>query len=518
MADEAPLRGVRREEIRVIIKLLPVFRRYLRDRRKARNRPEGEWDPKLEANARKAVKAFIELGPTFIKLGQIISARPDLMPNEYMVPFQDLQDRVDPAPFPEVEKVLKESLGDKYSLLQDFNREAISGASLGQVYTAKFSGRDVAVKVVRPGVERLLRRDLAVLKRLLRLARKRMENFLYLSISNVVEDFSYRVFDEVDYLKEASNMERIAHNIDGREKVVIPSVVRDLTTKDVLTMDLISGIKITDVQGLKDAGIDLKSLAYRLDLIFIRMLLKDDIFHADPHPGNVSVTNEGKIILYDFGMVGTLDAGTKFDLLSLYMGMLESDPDVIIDALLDMNALSPAANRGVIRKSIEMTMAGLRGVRMETREMQEILEIANNVIFEFPFRLPRSLVLYMRMSSLLEGICRQLDPDFRFIAVLSQILYREGELQQLYAFQLSRFAKKAVQSIEKGLDVLPLLKRRLENQEEPQKNMADRRTPAAVFMGFVFLASVYVLSLNLVYGVLMASADLAGFAALMLSR
>ena len=518
MAEEVPLRGIRREEFRVVLKLFPVFRRYLKDRKKAKHRPEGEWDHKIEANARKAVRAFIELGPTFIKLGQIISARPDLMPAEYMLPFQDLQDRVDPAPFDQVEAVMKASLGDKYSMFLDFNREAISGASLGQVYTARYEGRDVAVKVVRPGVEKLLRRDLAVLRRLLKLGRKRMENFLYLSISNVLDDFSHRIFDEVDYLREASNMERIAHNIGKREKVVIPSVVREVTTKDVLTMELIGGIKITDIQGLRNAGIDLKNLAFRLDLIFVRMLLKDDIFHADPHPGNVSVTPEGSIILYDFGMVGSLDSTTKFNLLSLYMGMLETDPDMIIDALIEMNALSPAANRGVIRKSIEMTMAGLRGVPVESREMQELLEIANNVIFEFPFRLPRALVLYMRMSSLLEGICRQLDPEFRFIRVLRQILYREGELQQLYSYQLSRFARKAARSIEKGLDVLPLLKRRLEDHEEPVKQKADRRTPAAIFMGFFLLASVYVLSMDFVAGLLMSAADLIVFAAVMLLK
>ncbi len=516
MTEEIPLMGIRRAEFRVILKLFPVFRRYLKDRKKARNRPEGEWDHKIEANARKAVRVFIELGPTFIKLGQIISARPDLMPNEYMLPFQDLQDRVDPAPFNQVEVLMKASLGDKYSLFQEFDRKAISGASLGQVYKARYEGKDVAVKVVRPGVENLLRRDLAVLRRLLKLGRKRMENFLYLSVSNVVDDFSHRIFDEVDYLREASNMERIAHNIGNRERVVIPSVIREMTTKDVLTMELIEGIKITDIQGLKNAGIDLKSLAYRLDLLFVRMLLKDDIFHADPHPGNVSVTPEGSIILYDFGMVGSLDSTTKFNLLSLYMGMLEADPDMIIDALLEMNALSPSANRGVIRKSIEMTMAGLRGVRVESREMQELLEIANNVIFEFPFRLPRALVLYMRMSSLLEGICRQLDAEFRFIKVLGQILYREGELKQLYSYQLSRFAKKAAQSIEKGLDVLPLLKRRLEDQEEPLRQREERRTPAAIFLGFFLLASIYILSMDFLAGLLMSAADLIVFATVML--
>ncbi len=196
------------------------------------------------------------------------------------------------------------------------------------------------------------------------------------------------------------------------------------------------------------------------------MLLRNDIFHADPHPGNIAVTSQGSIILYDFGMVGKLDDKTRFSLLKLYDGLITKDPDIIIDSLLELNALSPAANRGIIRKAIELSIANLSGRNVNEMDISELLEIANNVIFEFPFHLPRELVLYMRMSSLLEGICKTLDPNFKFVLVLQEILYNEGMLNELYRKELSDFISKSVISIEKGLDVLPLLKRRLEEQTD----------------------------------------------------
>ena len=158
----------------------------------------------------------------------------------------------------------------------------------------------------------------------------------------------------------------------------------------------------------------------------------------------------------------------------------------------------------------------MRGVSPEEREIREILAVANNVIFEFPFRLPRSLVLYMRMSSLLEGICKQLDPEFRFIRVLSQILYREGMLNELYSYQLSQFAKKAVVSIEKGLDVLPLLKRRLEEQDSNQVTRKDYKVPGSVFLGFLLLGAIYLVRLNPALGYPAVIGDIIAFLVLMI--
>src|SRR5579875_419642 len=320
-------RGIRISEIRVFLKLYPVFRRYLRDREKTRKETEPTWDYYRERNGKIAVQAFMDLGPTFIKLGQVLSARPDLLPREYISSFEKLQDEVPPAPFQEVEPILRRNLGDIDSVFDSFDRNAISGASLGQVYRAVYRGRDVAVKVNRPNIENILKRDLIVIDRLLRLAKGRIENFLYISVSNVINDFKGRIFDEIDYRKEASNADRIRKNISGRDRAIVPEIIREISSKEVLSLQYIDGTKITDVEALKQKGLDLKELAWNLDLLFMRMLLRDDIFHADPHPGNISVADDGTLILYDFGMIGSLDRETRFKLLSLYDGLVHADPD-----------------------------------------------------------------------------------------------------------------------------------------------------------------------------------------------
>lgn len=515
MSGDKLYSGIRRSELSVLIKLYPVFRRYMKDRDSSRKNEEKTWSYKREMHGEKAVQKFIELGPTFIKLGQVLSARPDLLPTEYIRAFEKLQDKVDPAPFSEVEPILRSNIKDFDGVFEDFQKEAIFGASLGQVHIATHMGSKVAVKVNRPGVENRIRRDLVVIDRLLDLAKNRMEKFLYISVKNVINDFKYRIFDELDYNKELKNEERIRKNIKNVQNVIIPRPYREISGKQVLVLEYIDGIKITDIESLKKAGLNLSELAFNVDLLFMRMLLRDDIFHADPHPGNISVSPDGSIILYDFGMVGHLDEKTRFSLLSLYNGLVNTDPDEIMDALVDLKALSPVANRAVMRRTMEMAISNMQGKNPEDSEIRELLEIANGVIFEFPFRLPRALVLYMRMSALLEGVCLKLDPDFKFIRVLRQLLYQEGLLDELYRKQMENFVRKSIVSIERGLDVLPLLKRRLEDSEAVTLKK-DMKTPASIFLGFILLVSVLEMSKLSFYFYLILALDLLGFAGVML--
>jgi len=477
------LKGINRTEMRYLVKLLPVFLKFNSDRKKSKK--QEEYDYKIEKHGRTAVNAFIELGPTFIKLGQVLSARPDLLPKEYLKAFSDLQDKVPPDNFVYARQIIEENIGKMNNVFDSFDENAISGASLGQVYRATYNGKDAAVKVNRHDINNVLKRDIIIVKKLLRMFKRFIDNYLYISISNVLSDFSARIYDETNYLVEAENIKRIKNNIKKYD-ITIPEVL--FASKQVLILSYIPGIKVTDVKKLREKGIDLPKLAHNLDLTFIRMLLRNDIFHADPHPGNIAISDEGKIILYDFGMVGKLDDDTRFKLLKLYDGLINKDPDTIMDSLLQLNALSPAANRGIIRKGIELSIANLSGANVNEMDIRELLEIANNVIFEFPFHLPRELVLYMRMSSLLEGICKTLDPNFKFVLVLRDILYNEGMLQELYLKEMNEFAQKSIISIEKGLDVLPLLKRALEERDSETRE--NKKLPSTVFLSAILIALV----------------------------
>ncbi len=510
-SDQQP-EEFRLRTLKTLLKLYPVFRRFLKDRSSAKKENNSNWDHRREINGRKAVTAFIELGPTFIKLGQILSARSDILPKEYLAAFEELQDRVPPSPFSEVKQLIERNTGKIEDVFESFDRNAISGASLGQVYRAIYRGKPVAVKVNRPEIRETVQRDLIILERLLRLGKKRMDKFLYMSLLNIVNDFSSRIFDEIDYTKEAHNLKRIRDNLAKRgEDIIIPSVIEELSGKEVLVMEYIEGIKITNVTELAKMDFDLKKLAMRVDLLFLRMLLRDDIFHADPHPGNISVAQNGQLILYDFGMVGSLDESTRSQLLKLYAGLAEMDPDLVIDALLEMKALSPAANRGVIRRAMELTIAEVSGKRVEQRDVQEVFEIANNVIFEFPFRLPQSLVLYMRLSSILEGICQTLDPEFKFIRVLREILYNEGLLEEFYRNQLFNFVKKSVMSIERGVEIIPLLKRRLDEIEPGRSNETRNINPLTIYLGFGLVALAFMYRYFPLYSLVLMGADFVAF-------
>ena len=508
-----PVKGIRKREIRIFFLLYPVFRRFIKDRRSARNDNEKSWSYVRERNGKKAVDAFIELGPSFVKLGQVLSARSDILPKEYVRSFERLQDDVPPAPYELAKIIIERNLGNIGEVFESFDKDAVSGASLGQVYVAQYRGKKVAVKVNRPNVETILKRDIIILDRLLKFAKNRLESFLYLSITNVLNDFRRRVFDEMDYKKEASNARRIKENISTREKIYVPEVIEELSGSEVMVMEHVGGTKITNTKTLREKGIDLKELAFRLDITFLRMLLRDDIFHADPHPGNLSVMDDGTLVLYDFGMVGSLDKATRFSLISLYDGLTRNDVDVIIDSLLSLKALSPAANRGVIKRSIEMAMSGFSGKRAEESEIRELLEVANGVVFEFPFRLPRSLVLYMRMSSLLEGICMTLDPEFKFVKVLRKLFYTEGLLEELYRSQIEEFVQKSVKSLESGLDILPLLRRKLESEDQSVAPARDRSVPVSLFSGFLFLGGIYTFYRNEYVGIVLIAASIVMFLA-----
>jgi predicted unusual protein kinase regulating ubiquinone biosynthesis (AarF/ABC1/UbiB family) len=489
--DKDVTQGLLRRELKIFFSLYPVFRRFLKDRKTAKSEAGKEWSYRRERNGRVAVELFIELGPAFIKLGQILSARPDLMPKEYIRSFEMLQDSVPPSPFEEVKPILEANLGDLAKIFDSFDDKAVSGASLGQVYRAVYKGKAVAVKVNRPNAEFIIKRDIIILDRIIKFAKGRIENFLYISIQSILRDFRKRIIEEMNYKKEILNSKRIRENIKGREKILIPETYDEISTSQVLVMEYIIGTKITDIKTLKEKNIDLVKLAYEVDISFIRMLLRDDIFHADPHPGNLSVTDDGQIILYDFGMVGDLDSNTRYYLLSLYDGLTRGDIDQIVDSLIGVKALSPAANRGVIKRSVELGMSGLTGKRAEDSEIRELLEVANDVVFEFPFRLPTSLVLYMRMSSLLEGICISLDPDFRFVKVLKKLFLDEGLLKELYEKQVSMFLEESVRSIEAGVGILPLLRRKLESDDEKPSVRKRGNTSLVLFGGFLLLSGIY---------------------------
>jgi predicted unusual protein kinase regulating ubiquinone biosynthesis (AarF/ABC1/UbiB family) len=479
--------------LHVVWKLFPVALNYRRDRREIR-RAEGKLiHPEMyENHAAKAVNLFIELGPAYIKLGQLLSVRPDVLPQPYIEEFGKLQDEVPPAPFEEVKPIMEQELGRPISEIFDsFDQNAVTGASLGQVYRAVYKGEQIVVKVNRPGIREKIVIDTKVLLRLVPLVGRFIDKSLAFSAKSVIDQFSDTIKEEMDYRKEAQSLLKIKKNLKSEKDVLIPKIFPEVSSEKLLVLEYISGMKISDLKSLDAAGVDRKRLAMRVSKIFFMMLLSQDIFHADPHPGNIAIAQvessqgkkETKIILYDFGMTGTLDPATRLKLIRFYTALVDFNSSRVVDMMIELGLLQPDANRYVIRRGVELALADMHGQRVEETEVKALLEIANRTIYQFPFKLPKNLVLYMRMLSILEGVCLALDPNFRFVKILGGLLEDEGLVDEAYKAELQDAIKKITKAFDAGIEVLPLLKGYLEQNYDPTGlRLADQNGKRSKFL------------------------------------
>ena len=352
---------------RVAFKLLPSLLALRRDRRQwIRREGRNIEAERYRRNARRALDAFIALGPVYIKLGQWLSSRADILPQPYMEELSKLQDSVPPAPFESVLPAIEAGLGGAIEKKFDaFEREAFSGASLGQVYRAEAGGRRLVVKVRRPGIEDVVEKDLAVLRRVLPLAMRFVDPNLRFSARAMLAQFVETIREEMDYSVELENLRQIRANMRPYPGVIIPDARPELSSGGVLTMEYVPGVKITDIPELDRLGIDRRKLVIDVHRIFFTMLLRHAVFHADPHPGNISVAPDGRLILYDYGMVGRLDGETRMQLVRLYLALVDKDASRTVDAMTSLGLLTPDFNRSVIEKAIELTVRAMHGRRPE---------------------------------------------------------------------------------------------------------------------------------------------------------
>jgi predicted unusual protein kinase regulating ubiquinone biosynthesis (AarF/ABC1/UbiB family) len=498
-----------------VLKLLPVVLNLRRDRREWVKREGRNVDEsKYRRHAERALATFIALGPSYIKLGQWLSSRADILPQPYLEVLARLQDDVPPAPFEKVRPIIEGELGSRIEeAFEEFDRNALSGASLGQVYLATYKDKKVIVKVSRPDIERTIEDDIYVLKRILPLATRFIDPNLRFSAEGMLAQFIETVHEEMDYRIEAENLSTIKRNLADDGSVIIPEVFAERTTRHVLTMEYVPGIKITDVAALDARGIDRADLVVRVHRVFFKMLLRHSIFHADPHPGNISVEDNGgqaRLILYDFGMVGRLDNETRLKLIRLYLALLDKDPARTVNVLIELGTLEPTVNRYVVERGIGLSIDSLYGRQVDRMEVKALMDLANKTMSRFPFRLPKNLALCMRMGSILEGIYQHHKVKFQFVKVLANLLEEEGLLRDAYIEEVKVAAKRIAKGIEASASVAPLLKAYLESQQSiaAQARKSNALLPASILAAALFVGSAVMLPYNalLSYGGFAAAA------------
>ena len=480
--------------IKTILKLVPVIV-YLRKDRREWVKKEGKNvnEKKFRKHAERALKTFVDLGPSYIKLGQWLSSRADLLPQPYLDVLESLQDDVSPEPFSDVRPILEKELGSLDVVFDYFDPASISGASLGQVYRAGYKGQEVVVKISRPNIEETIGQNIYILKKLLPIATKFIDENLRFSAEGMLSQFIETVYEEMDYRIEARNLIQIKNNLKGDKSVIIPKVYLDRTSRHVITLEYLPGIKVTDIKTLDKHEIDRAKLVYRIHRLFFKMLLRHSIFHADPHPGNISITSNGTIILYDFGMVGKLDDETRRRLVRLYLGLVDKDPVRTTDVLMELGTLETSVDRRLVEKGLELSIQSLHGKKVDRMEVKALQDLANKTLSRFPFRLPKNLALYMRMASILEGIYHYHDVKFQFVRVLVSLLEEEGLIKDAYIEEFERYINKFVKGLEVSVDLAPIIKQYLIDQRTTNNLRGNSNVlPVSIISSALFIGSTFI--------------------------
>ena len=408
---------------------------------------------------------LLTLGPTFIKLGQLLSTRPDILPPEYIQVLSQLQDEVPPADWADARTVIEDELGPVDEYFDGFDTESISGASLGQVHRARVDGQEVAVKIRRPNVKELVEADLRVINWSLPILMFFIGQARSFSLQNLSEEFAKTIREEMNYQREAAMLKDIKQNFADDETIRIPAVIDSRSGPKVLTMEYVPGTKINDIETLDDAGIDRTELATTLQRAYLKMIIDDGVFHADRHPGNLAVQDDGTIVFYDFGMSGQVDPFVQEKVVDFYIAVANQDIDSILDVLVELGTLSPDADRAVMADALELAIADARGEDIETYRVQEIVGQIEDSIYEFPFRLPKNLALVLRVATVVEGVCVTLDPDFDFITIATDYLSEEGYREETARRYLSDAGEELQDTTESLFRVPPKVESALDRIE-----------------------------------------------------
>lgn len=374
-----------------------------------------------------------ELGPSFIKLGQLMSTRADLFPPEYIDEFSKLQDQVPPVPFEGIRRLIESELGEPLDrLFQSIDETALAAASVAQVHTALLhSGEKVAVKVIRPGIEKRIRNDIQVMYYFAARFEKSFELGRVVGAVNLVKEFERTIFRELDMLIEAGNIERFTQSFKAVEEIYIPAVHWDFTSRSVLVMEHIEGIKLDRVDQIRRQGIDPQEVAMIGLRSFSRQLMAAGIFHADPHPGNTIVMLDGRVGLVDFGIVGYLDEETMMQIAHLFLGFAEHDYDMVMDALAAAGLVDPRTMElKRFRADLKDMAEPFYGRSLKTISVKDVYDQVMRLVFKYRIRLPRNLLLLLKTFIQTEALGKILGSEASLLEVTRP--YAKRLLQQGY--------------------------------------------------------------------------------------
>lgn len=362
-------------------------------------------------------ETLLDLGPTFIKVGQLFSTRADIFPIEFVEELSKLQDRVPAFSYEQTRAIIEDDLGKPIQeLYRTFDPIPLAAASLGQVHRAQLhSGEEVVVKVQRPGLKSLFTIDLSILKGIARYFQNHPTWGRGRDWIGIYEECYRILWEEIDYLNEGRNADTFRRNFRSMDWVRVPRVFWRYTSPCILTLEYMPGIKISHYEALEAAGLDRKRLAQLGAQAYLHQLLDDGFFHADPHPGNIAVSLNGSLIFYDFGMMGQVQPLTRQRLMGTFMGVAQRDANQVMTSLVELGALAEVEDMSPVRRSIQYILDNFMDKPFEEQSIEAISDDLYAVAYDQPFRFPATFTFVMRAFSTLEGVGKGLDPDFNFM-------------------------------------------------------------------------------------------------------
>ncbi|MFM2313113.1 MAG: hypothetical protein RLZZ04_2389 [Cyanobacteriota bacterium] len=378
------------------------------------------------------VKNILELGPTFIKIGQSLSTRADLIPLEYIEEFGQLQDRVPPFASDLAIAVIEQELGKPISVLfAEFNPTPLAAASLGQVHKARLhTGEDVVVKVQRPGLARLFNLDFEILHHLVRWLNRLLKGIRKFNLEAIYREFFELLYQEIDYIHEGKNADRFRQNFQDYQRVAVPQVYWQYTTAKILTLEYLPGIKIDNRPALEASQIDTQAVIQLGITCYLKQLLEDGFFQSDPHPGNMAVSPRGDIIFYDFGTMAEVKTIAKDQMIKTFFAVLKNDTDEVVETLIYMGLIEPVADMTPVKRMIGFMLKEFRDKPVDVRAFEQITEEVYAIFEQQPFRLPPQMTFVVKSLTTLDGIARALDPQYNLLAAAQPFLKQIAFQQQ----------------------------------------------------------------------------------------
>ena len=439
------------------------------------------------------VNTLIDLGPTFVKIGQTLSTRADLLPLEYIEALGTLQDQVPAFSSQEAIKMIELELGKPVQFIyKEFDFNPLAAASLGQVHKATlYSNEEVVVKVQRPGLEALFNLDFKILLQLIKFCNKYLAGVRKYNLQSIYNEFFDLLFQEIDYIQEGKNSDKFRENFHGYPRIIVPKVYWQYTTTKILTLEYKPGIKINDKAALEACGINIHKVNETGICCYLKQLLQDGFFQVDPHPGNMAVNPDGSIIFYDFGMMAEIGTLNKDQMIKTFFAILKKDSNEVVNTLMNMGLLEPIPDMTPVKRLVTFLLDKFTDKPLDIKALSEVKIELYEMFEQQPFRLPAQMTFILKSITTLDGIARTLEPQYN-PTVLSQSFIKSLAVTKSKGntiAQLSHQARDFIQyQLTKPNKTEVLVKKLEERVERGELQLRVKNVESDRLLGRIYLA------------------------------